>query len=154
MKQWTTFSIYQDPYSNLANKYQCFHFCSRFCCSTMKALVVKHGLSFNKSWYGRAWQILWIGTCMLAGRSSSLDTCFRFLENHSPLVTHELNLDLKQGKARDNSLCLHETSRSLPLNTGENVLETGSHFYPAALMQVLSLLVLHLSSVVDCGSKL
>lgn len=28
-------------------------------------------------------QILGTGTCALAGRSSSLDTCFRFLENHS-----------------------------------------------------------------------
>lgn len=28
-------------------------------------------------------QILGTGTCELAGRSSSLDTCFRFLENHS-----------------------------------------------------------------------
>lgn len=51
--------------------------------STMKVEVVQHGLGNNESWYGSARQILGTGTCMLAGRSSSLDTCFRFLENHS-----------------------------------------------------------------------
>lgn len=48
----------------------------------------------------------------------------------------------------------NKTSRWLPLNSGENVLEIGSHFFPAVPAQVLSLLVSHFSSVADNGRKL
>lgn len=48
----------------------------------------------------------------------------------------------------------NKASSSLPLHTGENVLEIGAHFFPAVLMQVLSLLASRFSSVVDYGGKL
>lgn len=85
-------------------------------------------MSLDMEW---AWQILGTGTSTLAGRSSSLDTCFRFLENHSS--SHTWARFRFKARPVTTVSVYNKTSLSLLLNMGENVLEIGPHFYPEAL---------------------
>lgn len=98
--------------------------------------MVSSLMSLDMEWAG---QILGTGTCTLAGRSSSLDTCFRFLENHSR--SHTWARFRFKARPVTTVSVYNKTSRSLPLNMEENVLEIGPHFYPEGLVQLLSLLV-------------
>lgn len=142
-------SISQDPHSNLSKKYQLFHYDSTFEAVQWKPRWYNMGsalMSLDMEELDRFWGL---GLCSLAGRSSSLDTCFRFLENHS--LSHPWARFRFKARPVTTVSVYHKTSRSLPLNTGENVLEIS---YPAVPVQVLSLLVSHFSPVTHYGRKL
>lgn len=130
-KAWTFYwASLRIHISNLAKKDHLFYFGSRFEGVQWKPQQCNMVSSLISLDMERAGQILGTGTSTLAGRSSSLDTCFRFLENHSS--SHTWARFRFKARPVTTVSVYNKTSLSLLLNMGENVLEIGPHFYPEA----------------------